>query len=563
MYFENYDITSVVTPVNWEKFDQILTEANYDVNKKNFLINGFRHGFRIEYEGNEKVRQKAPNLKLTCGDEVDLWNKVMNEIKLGRYAGPYKEKDIPFEHFIQSPIGLVPKDNGSDTRLIFHLSYPRKANKKLSVNANIPEEKCKVKYPDFSEAVLKCILEGKFCHISRSDMKSAFRHLGLFPGDFKFLLMKAKSPLDGEWYYMIDKCLPFGLSISCKLFQEFSDAVAFLVEVRTNRDPVNYLDDFLFAALLRSVCNEQIEVFLFVCKEINFPVNLDKTYWGTTKLTFLGFLIDTVAQVVCIPRDKVIRAINMIQSVLKKKSRKITLLQLQRICGFLNFIGRAIIPGRSFTRRLYSNINKSLKPFHHIKVNQEMRMDLEMWLTFLTHPTAVYCRPFMDFTKILTAEEINFYMDASKNVRLGFGGYCNQNWMIQNWDKDFILDKDPSIEYLELYATTAGIIAWIHNFANQRIILFTDNSSVMHMINNTSSKCRNCMVLIRLIVLKSLVHNVRIYARHVRTDLNEIADSLSRFQFRRLKKLTKNMLMKEQSTPVPETIWPISKIWMD
>ena len=47
----------------------------------------------------------------------------MKEVKLKRFAGPFESS--PFEDFIQSPVGLVPKDNGKDTRLIFHLSYPR------------------------------------------------------------------------------------------------------------------------------------------------------------------------------------------------------------------------------------------------------------------------------------------------------------------------------------------------------------------------------------------------------------------------------------------------------
>ena len=72
----------------------------------------------------KNVQVKSPNLKLEgVGDELTLWNKVMKEVKLKRYAGPFEQ--IPFKHFIQSPIGLVPKDGGKDTRLIFHLSYPK------------------------------------------------------------------------------------------------------------------------------------------------------------------------------------------------------------------------------------------------------------------------------------------------------------------------------------------------------------------------------------------------------------------------------------------------------
>ena len=145
----------------------------------------------------------------------------MKEVKENRYAGPFEE--IPFDHYIQSPIGLVPKDGGKDTRLIFHLSYPR--GKGTSVNANTPSEDCSVKYPDFNEAIQICLREGKLCHIAKSDMKSAFRNLGIRKQDWKFLIMKAVSPIDGKTYYFVDKCLPFGASISCSHFQRFSNAI--------------------------------------------------------------------------------------------------------------------------------------------------------------------------------------------------------------------------------------------------------------------------------------------------------------------------------------------------
>ena len=73
----------------------------------------------------------------------------MNEVELGRFAGPYE--DIPFENYIQSPIGLVPKA-GNKTRLIFHLSYTFK-NRNKSVNFWTPQELCSVKYNDLDSEV--------------------------------------------------------------------------------------------------------------------------------------------------------------------------------------------------------------------------------------------------------------------------------------------------------------------------------------------------------------------------------------------------------------------------
>ena len=85
----------------------------------------------------------------------------------------------------------------------------------MSVNANTPETLCSVNYPDFNEAIQLCLREGKGCKIAKSDMKSAFRNLGIKKEHWKFLIMKAVSPSDGKTYYFVDKCLSFGASISC------------------------------------------------------------------------------------------------------------------------------------------------------------------------------------------------------------------------------------------------------------------------------------------------------------------------------------------------------------
>ena len=408
-------MTDVVTPVNIDRFEQLLQQAGYEKEKTRFLIKGLREGFSIGYEGRADVQIHSPNLKFRgVGDKTVLWNKVMKEVKLKRYAGPFPE--VPFKNFIQSPIGLVPKDNGRDVRLIFHLSYPRGTG--TSVNANTPKNKCSVKYPDFDKAIqlcLACLEKAGVCFLGKSDMSAAFRNLGIKPEHWKYLVMMAVSPIDGKKYYFFDKCLPFRAAISCAIFQCFSNAVAFLVEFKTGEILVNYLDDYLFVAILKSWCNQQIQCFLAVCQDINFPVSMEKTEWGNTIMVFLGMLIDARNRIVSVPVDKVHKALDLLRSILNKRSRKLTLKQLQKICGFLNFLGRAIVPGRAFTRRLYSYTkgHASLKAHHHIRISLEMRKDLEMWLEFMEHPS-IYSRGFMDFGKTWLAEEIQMHSDAAK-----------------------------------------------------------------------------------------------------------------------------------------------------
>ena len=281
LMYENYDLENVVTPVNVDVYDRLLREASHNHLKRRYLVNGFKRGFDIKYYNFDiKVRRFAPNLKLTVGTVTDLWNKVMTEVRDKRYAGPYTEP--PFKHFIQSPVGLVPKDKGTKTRLIFHLSYPKKGS---SVNSGIAHKHCTVQYPNFDQAVEMCRLAGVRCSVAKSDMAWAFQNILLNWKSWPLMLLKAQHMKTGVYYYFIDKALPFGSSISCAIFQDFSDSIAFIVKKRTRKNLVNYLDDYFFASLVEAICDSQVQVFLAICDQIRFPVSLEKTVWGCT----LGF----------------------------------------------------------------------------------------------------------------------------------------------------------------------------------------------------------------------------------------------------------------------------------
>ena len=556
--FTNLNLEDIVTPVNVDMYEEMLNVAGYDRSKRKYLVQGFRNGFSLEYGGPKRFQKKSKNLLLRVGDKFELWNKVMNEFKAERYTGSYEE--IPFKNFIQSPIGLVPEDKGKKTILIFHMSYPKTGD---SVNSGIPEELCTVNYPDFKDAIEICIKAGKNCFCAKSDMSIAFRNVPMDKKSWKYLILKCEHPITGKTYYFVDKCMPFGASISCSIFQEFSDSVAFLVKYRAHKPLVNYLDDYFFAALRKLLCDSQVSVFLDICKDINFPVSLEKTVWGTTILTFLGLLIDTVNQLICIPCDKIYRALDMLKYFLNKRNGKVTVLEVQKLAGFLNFLCKAIVPGRAFVRRLYSlystSIGIPLLQYHHVRITEDVRMDLRIWKTFLSQPE-VFSRPFMD-CKVKSAMDIGMYSDASGSVGKGAGAYCGKHWTVCQWDKTWSEQAKPSIEYLELYAVTISVLLWIQKFSNSAVKLHCDNKTVCRMINNSSTSCKNCMVLVRIIVLHCLKCNVRLTAEWLSTKDNGMADAISRLQFRRVRRLAKGS-MNLWPDKLPSELWPISKIWL-
>ena len=154
-----------------------------------------------------------------------------------------------------------------------------------------------------------------------------------------------------------------------------------------------------------------------------------------------------------------------------------------------------------------------------------------MWEKFLTlaaKNNQCLCRPFVDVDAFAYADTLGFFTDASLNRKYGMGAVFRDRWLVNKWGEDFIDKESPSIEFLELYALVSAILTWSSHLRNCRIIIFCDNEAVVNMVNNTTSKCPQCMKLIRLLVIDGLLSNRRVFVRHIASKANILADSLSR-----------------------------------
>ena len=427
--YQCYEHLDIVTPINIVEFEKLLIETNFEQSKRDTVVQGFKRGFDLGYTGSLDRKLTSDNIPFTVGDPVDMWNKIMKEVSLGRFAGPYTENDLPFQEFVQSPIGLVPKSGGK-TRLIFHLSYnfsDQPADQ--SINALTPHDKCTVKYKDLYTAVSICLhLLTKDNSIElfygKSDLVSAFRILPILPEQRCLLVMKARHPITKIWYYFVDKCLPFGSSVSCSHFQLFSDALTHVAQNKFGLTIVNYLDDFLFIHTNRDECNNMVRKFLELCETVNCPVSEEKTECASTLMVFLGILLDGKNHCLAIPQDKKLKALNTIQII--KEQKKVTIKVVQKLTGLLNFLQRAVVPGCPFNRCMYDKLklrNKKgelLKHYHHIKLDAGFKQDWIVWETFLKSDSIHLCRPFVDFADN-NEEPIFFYSDASLSKELGYG----------------------------------------------------------------------------------------------------------------------------------------------
>ena len=96
--------------------------------------------------------------------------KIKKEIQAGRIAGPFS--DAPFQVFHVSPLGVVPKKNPGEFRLIHHLSYPKGHH--ISVNDGISVEDSTVTYASIQQAIHIIQRLGRGCYMAKTDIESAF-----------------------------------------------------------------------------------------------------------------------------------------------------------------------------------------------------------------------------------------------------------------------------------------------------------------------------------------------------------------------------------------------------
>lgn len=184
--------------------------------------------------------------------------------------------------------------------------------------------------------------------------------------------------------------------------------------------------------------------------------------------------------------------------------RKVTLRTIQSLIGVLQFACRAIIPGRPFCRRLINATCGVINPYHHIRVTQNIKKDLAMWLSFFKQFNGISV--FHDRFWISSADA-ELYSDSSGNI--GFGIYFAGKWSYATWpDTWHESGLTGDITVLELFPILVSLYLWGDEFRNKKILFHCDNAAVVYAVNTMTSKSDKVMTLLRALTLKCLLLNI-------------------------------------------------------
>lgn len=510
------------SPINLSFLSKELKNyPNKDVAQE--IFHGFRDGFSLQYSG-PRVPVDALNLKSARDNIQTVLSKLEKELTAGRVAGPFASRPLPTLRV--SPLGLAPKKNG-DFRLIHHLSYP----KDTSVNDFIDETACSVKYSSIDDAIEMVQTLDRGSELGICDIKQAFRLLPVSPADFDLLGFQ----INGEFYY--DKCLPFGASISCSLFEKFSTFIEWAVKVHSShRHPaiLHYLDDFLFGGKKgTNECADLMDTFKQFCSSLGVPLALDKTKGPSSVIVFLGIEIDTSNMVLRLPQEKLSKLQAQLMSAYN--SKKLTLQELQSLLGSLNFACRVVRPGRAFCRRLIDATIGISKSHHRIRITESMKSDIATWLTFLKNYNGTTVMPDKFW---VTNDTLQLFTDSAGGSDKGFGIFFKGHWAHGQWpgiwkDRDIL----RNITFLELFPVVTAIQIWGRQLQNKKVIFHIDNQAVVYVVNKRTAKDPHVMTLVRRLVLLTLKFNIIFRADHIEGTCNSIADAISRCQWSKFREL--------------------------
>ncbi|XP_013393685.1 uncharacterized protein LOC106161315 isoform X3 [Lingula anatina] len=276
---------------------------------------------------------------------------------------------------ILSPIFLRQKENG-EYRLILNL-------KKL--NRFIPYQHFKM---ETFEKTLPLIT--KNVKMGSVDIRHAYYSIKLADEQQKFFRFQWR---DKIYQYT---CLPNGVSEGPRLFTKLLKPV--FGKLRSlGYVSSGYIDDSLIIGCDDLECTENLNATVTLLSKLGFIINEDKSVLRpTSKLKFLGNVIDSDKMIVTLPLDrqeKIISACEELYNVSKAPIR-----QVARVIGLLVASFSAVDYGKLYYRKLERAKIKALQESKGnydapMIISNSMRSDLIWWIVNLKSQHRVIARP--------------------------------------------------------------------------------------------------------------------------------------------------------------------------
>jgi len=438
------------------------------------------------------VQTVLPKLPPFNATEIQLIDKEVNEL-LQKGA---INRVSPCQGEFISNLFLVPKKTG-DTRPVINL----KPLNEFIQNIHFKMENIQM--------ALNLITKGDY--MISIDLKDAYFNIPIFAPHRKYLRFIWK---DQRYEFT---CLPFGYSLAPRVFTKVLKPI--ISHLRLNGLKIVIFFFFLLLiASSRQECLDQLAFLRRLFEDLGFTVNDKKSQLEpTTKITFLGFIIDSVFMKLFLPDEKVQKIVRACSGLIS--DQRPTVRQVAHVTGLLV----SAFPAVNYLRIYYRSLELSKSQAisindnfdHHMSLNLQTVTDLNWVVHNLPKYNGHYFGP--------RPHGVVIEADASL---LGWGATCNSEPAQGQWSP---LEASHHINYLELLAAFYALQTFVHNEKHIYVQLKLDNSTAISYINNMGGiKSTLLNSLARQLWEWCMPRDIFVSAQHIPGKLNSTADKLSR-----------------------------------
>ena len=279
-------ITSQLHPQTWRSY-----LANFWDKQLPDLI---EFGFPLDFCRDGTLQSTETNHLSALQNTTHVEQYITEELSYDAIHGPYHEKPFPMH---VSPLMVRDKPNSNKKRTIIDLSWPKGSSVNHGVSKNTYlDAYFTLHYPSLDHITQAIRDLGPQALLYKIDISRAFRHLRIDPGDLHLLGFYHNN-------YYFDGSLAFGYRHGSVFFQRCSDAIRYIMKTHGFPTMFNYIDDLIYVRLPHEI-DQSFEFLQYLLQDLGLEVSSRKLVAPATQVVCLVILVDTVAQTISIPSDK-------------------------------------------------------------------------------------------------------------------------------------------------------------------------------------------------------------------------------------------------------------------
>ena len=288
-----------------------------------------------------------------------------------------------------------------------------------------------------------------------------------------------------------------------------------------------FLDDFIMLGT-REMVEAAISALRGLLQRFGLVENCEKFIAPTTSLVILGVAFDFVANRAWISTERRDVLLAEIAGVLK--SRKVTVVLVQRLAGRLAFVSSVVVFGRGYTAPLWALLagRDELAPHHRVAVTAEARAALQWWISVLRGERLV-----VDTMEVGLSPDrplhvvVGLQTDASE---AGWGGLSlsHRLYVVGTWTEDERTEWSINPRECAVPLFLLGAMAMQGLLSGCVVIVEIDNTCSVAAISRQSSKSHVLRYLVRMLAALQELGRFFVIPRHLAGRRNGWADGLSR-----------------------------------